>query len=85
MMLLKIKVFLNSLLFHVYRGFPKTTKDEILYRYNICNECEFFSKEKSQCGVCGCFVSTKKRFLNKLAWADQQCPKDKWPSIIRNK
>jgi hypothetical protein len=28
--------------------------------------------------VCGCNVNTKKVFLNKLAWADQECPLGKW-------
>lgn len=83
MLLLKIKTFLKSLWFHVYNGFPKSTKQEIAYRYNICILCEHFQKAKSQCGVCGCYLSDKSRFLNKLAWADQECPKNKWPKINR--
>lgn len=78
MLLLKIKTFLKSLLFHVYAGFPKSTKEEIVYRYNICLCCEEFNKRKSECGVCGCNINTKRVFLNKLAWADQECPLGKW-------
>lgn len=83
MFLLKLKTFLKSLLFHVYSGFPKSTQDEINYRYNICLSCEKFKKEKSECGICGCNINKKKMFLNKLAWADQECPIGKWPKIQR--
>jgi uncharacterized paraquat-inducible protein A len=84
MIYLKLQVFIKSLLFHIYNGFPKSTKDEIIYRYGICKTCEYFDAQKSQCGVCGCYLSTKKQFLNKLAWADQSCPKDKWSFIRKN-
>ncbi len=83
MLLLRIKTFLKSLFFHVYSGFPKATMQEIEYRYNICTECEYFDSQESQCTVCGCNLSKKKVFLNKLAWADQECPKQKWHKIIR--
>lgn len=81
MTLLKIQIFLKSLLFHIYRGFPKSTKEQILYRYNICLSCDKFNKELSECGVCGCNINTKKIFMNKLAWADQECPIGKWSKI----
>ena len=42
-----------------------------------------FIKNESQCGVCGCNLSNKVQFMNKLAWADQKCPKDYWSSIER--
>jgi len=83
MLWIKLQTFAKSLWFHIYRGFPKSTKEEILYRYNLCLACEEYNKEKSQCNVCGCYLSKKKRFLNKLAWADQECPKGKWPKITR--
>jgi len=83
MTILKIKIFLKSLLFHIYNGFPKSTIKEIKHRYNICVNCDKFDKELSECTVCGCNVNTKRIFLNKLAWADQECPIGKWPKIIR--
>lgn len=46
--------------------------------------CEQFNKTRSECNVCGCSISQKKRFLNKLAWADQECPLNKWNKIIRD-
>jgi len=83
MTFLKIKVFLQSLWFHVARGLPKCTQQEILQRYLVCLSCQDFDIQNSQCGVCGCNISQKKQFLNKLAWADQKCPKDKWDAISR--
>lgn len=32
--------------------------------------------------MCGCNVNRKKVFLNKLAWADQECPLGKWGKEI---
>lgn len=83
MTILKIKIFLKSLLFHIYNGFPKSTTKEITHRYNICISCDKFDEQLSECMVCGCNVNRKKVFLNKLAWADQECPIGKWPKIIR--
>lgn len=74
----KIKTFLYSLFWHIYHGFPKSSQDLINHRYNICSHCELFDKESSQCLVCGCNISQKKIFMNKLAWADQVCPEKKW-------
>ena len=79
----KLKNFIRSFWFHIWAGFPKCTNQEILNRYNICIECDKFYKEKQQCLVCGCNLSTKKIFMNKLAWSDQECPIGKWNKITR--
>lgn len=83
MLLLRIQTFLKSLFFHVWNGFPKTTQSEILDRYSICIECTDFNRKKSECGICGCAIDKKSKFLNKLAWADQECPLGKWSKITR--
>lgn len=83
MLIIKLQTFLKSLLFHVWFGFPKSTQQEIDYRHSICVSCEKFNKTKAECGICGCAINTKKIFLNKLAWADQECPEGKWFKIIR--
>lgn len=79
--LYKLKTFSKSLLFHIWAGFPKSSQQQIDYRYNICQNCDMFDKNNSQCLVCGCNLSRKKIFLNKLAWADQECPLNKWKKI----
>jgi len=84
MTLQKIKTFLKSLWFHVWAGFPKSTQEEINFRFKICTGgCDMYNKEDSSCLVCGCNLSQKKIFINKLAWADQECPIGKWEKIVR--
>lgn len=75
-LLIRIKTFLKSLFFHIQAGLPKSSQLMIDNRYDICLSCDKF--EKNQCLVCGCNVTNKKVFLNKLAWADQKCPLEKW-------
>lgn len=81
-MIHKFFIFVKSLLFHIYRGFPKCTQSQINYRYNICLDCESYDQNNKECLECGCNVNNKKIFMNKLAWADQQCPLNKWQSIV---
>lgn len=81
--LTKLRTFVKSLLFHIKAGLPKSTQDEINTRFSICQKCEMFDNTYSQCMVCGCNVNKKKIFMNKLAWADQQCPQGKWNKIER--
>ena len=83
MLLIRLKVFLKSLFFHIWAGFPKATFEEISERYEICLDCNEFDKHKHVCNVCGCNINNKRQFLNKLAWADQECPKNKWFKISR--
>lgn len=75
--------FLKSLWFHIYNGFPKSTQDEINYRYSICLSCDSYDAKETQCNECGCNINNKKIFMNKLAWADQHCPLNKWSPIKR--
>lgn len=79
--LLRLKTFIKSFLFHVYAGFPKCSQEQILSRYTICEKCDMFNKKDTQCLVCGCNINKKRVFLNKLAWADQECPLGKWNKI----
>lgn len=79
----KLYNFTRSFWFHVWSGFPKCTNIEILDRHNICVRCDKFDEKKQQCLVCGCNLSTKRIFMNKLAWSDQECPIGKWHKISR--
>jgi hypothetical protein len=78
----KVKKFLYALYWHIYRGLPKTNRIDLLYRYQICKQCNSF--ENYTCLECGCNVNDKSIFLNKLAWADQECPLGKWGKIDDN-
>lgn len=81
MLIIRIQTFLKSLFWHIYAGSPKSTNKQILERYNICISCEEYNSELTMCNQCGCNINNKKQFLNKLAWADQKCPLDKWGTI----
>lgn len=70
-------------MFHIYSGLPKSTNAEILDRLLICKICEKYNRDKQECNICGCNINAKRVFLNKLAWADQECPLGKWSKIIR--
>jgi len=76
--------FFKSLYNHIRTGMKKSSTSQIRHRYEICQGCEFFNfisrqdEIKATCNVCGCNLSDKKIFMNKLAWKDQQCPKGKW-------
>lgn len=81
---LRIKTFLKSFWFHVWSGCPKSTQEEINKRFSICNDsCDMYNKEHGICMMCGCNVNQNKIFMNKLAWADQECPLGKWSKIER--
>lgn len=77
-MIRKIITFLKSLIFHVYAGAPKSSKELIYQRYNTCLLCDSLDRINSQCLQCGCNINNKQIFMNKLAWADQKCPLGKW-------
>lgn len=83
MLIIKLKTFIKSLLFHVWTGFPKSSIEEIEYRYSICSGCDKFDIKNNECTICGCSINRKKVFFNKLAWADQECPEKKWLKNIR--
>lgn len=77
----KLKLFIKSLLFHIGAGFPKSTQVQIDERYNICNSCDRFDRLNFECLECGCNINNRRIFLNKLAWADQECPLKKWLAL----
>lgn len=65
---------------HELRGRPKADQATIDARLAICHACPFYRPGQEACGhkQCGCGVSSKQKYLNKLAWADQQCPDGRW-------
>lgn len=79
--LIRLKTFLKSLLWHINNGLPKSTQEVIDKRYSLCTSCEKYDSINRICNVCGCNISNKRIFLNKLAWADQSCPINKWGPV----
>ena len=84
----RFKNFTLAAISHVFAGAPTCTQDQINSRHATCMACELYrpDKDNREVGVCshsscGCGVSRQDKFVSKLAWADQVCPLDKWPSI----
>lgn len=51
---------------------PRSDRDLIEHRLQICNSCPWFNKKMIKCRKCGCFMKLKTTL--KLA----QCPIGKW-------
>lgn len=75
---IRFRTFIKSLFWHISRGLPKSSQNLINHRYDICATCDSYDFVNSQCLQCGCNINKKSQFLNKLAWADQKCPLNKW-------
>lgn len=78
----QIKTFIRALWWHIWLGFPKSNQEQINSRLSICLTCDMYDSNNEQCLACGCNISNKKIFMNKLAWADQKCPLGKWDKLI---
>lgn len=84
----RLKNFSKSAFKHVKTGRKKCTQEQIDYRFSICKDCPLFEIKNKKTGFglcthkdCGCNINTEKKFFNKLAWADQECPIKKWGPI----
>lgn len=82
-LLKKIGHFSWALARHLYKGVPTVTQEELDRRLAICQECPLLKKNGLVGGVCthescGCTIQDEVVFLNKIAWADEKCPLDKW-------
>jgi len=76
----KIKNFAGSLIDHIKTGAKLCTDEQIEKRFSICESCEFY-KDKT-CTQCGCPLIRNRKFISKLAWAEQECPVGKWKKEI---
>lgn len=72
----KAKNFAVAAAQHVAAGMPMASDEEIERRFAICQGCEFLNN--NTCSKCGCPVQREKKFISKLAWADQKCPVGHW-------
>lgn len=74
--------FGKALVGHALGGFQKASEEQIKERYSICESCSLYINNVCSHESCGCNISDTKKFLNKLAWAEQECPLGKWPKIV---
>lgn len=70
--------FGKSLVRHASLGFPVAPEHVIRERYEICLKCEEYDVERQECSACECSVGPSPAFVNKCAWADEECPYLKW-------
>lgn len=63
---------------HLILGAPKRTQTEVTELYKICQECELFRENRCTHTSCGCNINDKLILLNKLYWATEHCPINKW-------
>ena len=77
----RVGAFGVSSMQHLAKGMPTCTQEQINNRLSICekNECGAFTG--THCQKCGCGCSKNAKFLNKLAWADQECPVGLWTKV----
>jgi hypothetical protein len=80
--------FSRAAVAHALNGSPTCSQDQIDQRLAICRGCEKFQPdmEHPDLGVCtdskcGCKLRREEKYLNKLAWADQECPLGKWKRV----
>jgi len=55
------------------------SQEQIDERMEICKGCEFY--QNNTCLKCGCALSRERNYMNKLLWADQSCPVNKWGPV----
>ena len=80
--------FSRAAIAHALSGNPTCSQAQIDERLAICRACEKFKPDtdRPDLGVCthskcGCKVRREEKYLNKLAWADQECPLGKWKRV----
>ncbi len=70
--------FAIALLKHAGDGFEKRSLDEIGELFKICETCPSKMFNGAHCTDCGCAVDAEGKFLNKLAWRSEHCPRGHW-------
>jgi len=78
----KLGRFALAAIRHISKGMPTCTQEQINERLEICRSCEWFVR--NHCVQCGCRCNSGKAFMNKLAWADEECPKKKWGKVDKD-
>ena len=80
----KVTNFASAATAHAAAGNPTVTKEVMQERLAICRSCPLFKPNANQVGgvctheTCGCNIQDNLNYLNKIAWADQECPIKRW-------
>ena len=86
----KLTHFAPALIGHVLGGMPTCSGEQIDARLTICRACpgDHYLRDSDNpnlgvCTNCGCSAGREEKFLNKLAWADQECPIGAWRKLTK--
>lgn len=80
----KVKNFTRAVTGHLANGNPTVTEEQLKKRLEICKTCVLFKPTGDGVGgtclhnSCGCSIKDTLEYMNKIAWADQECPVGKW-------
>lgn len=75
----RFKTFTVAFWKHLRHGLPTASLPDQEARLAICMGCSDLDKEAMRCTACLCKVEG--RIINKLKWAKEKCPKDKWGPV----
>jgi len=78
----KLTNFSSAVIRDVTTGMQRCTDEEMDARLEICQgnpekdieRCPFYNESDSSCLKCGCQLSRKRIYLNKIAWKSESCP-----------
>ena len=71
--------FFKALAKHAGDGFKRRTKEQIEEILDThCKRCKYFNGVICTHEKCGCNVNAEQKFFNKLSFASEKCPIDKW-------
>jgi len=66
------KRYMNARQKWTQNGKPVRSQERINEIFKTCQRCPHFTG--SACSLCGCRITMKGNFMNKLAWATESCP-----------
>lgn len=74
--------FTQALVRHVGDGGRLVTEEEQAARLAACESCPLLKDGICTHPKCGCGISgDRAKFWNKLSWASERCPANKWPKL----
>ena len=73
--------FTKEAIAHLLNGSPTCTQQQLDERFAVCQACKWFRGNTCNHQKCGCNVNGAQKYLNKLAWAEQECPDGRWKAI----
>lgn len=78
----KLLGFARSVSKWVLSGKPYRSESEIEGIFMTkCSPCEHFEREfdgAGSCRLCGCNLKKSGQYFNKIAWASEKCPDNRW-------